>query len=179
MKEKGFEIIIITARDSEFHIDPFNQSKSWLEKNNIYYDKLIVNARDKASVCLKEKIDYLIDDSEYNCKFVNEAGIKTIKIISEKDIKFSDEYNDWEDIYKKIFNDNKEGIETIETNLDEYIGSKIYGHISVPVLKSLLSENATDKLMLIIKNRRNANRPKQLLKVRDDFNINISDKWGK
>ena len=47
LKNDGNEIIIITARDSEFHDNPYKYSKDWLDKNNIYYDKLVVNARNK------------------------------------------------------------------------------------------------------------------------------------
>ena len=63
----GNEIYIITARDKEFHEDPYLQSKEWLEKNSIYYDKLIVNARDKKIACLENNIALLIDDSISNC----------------------------------------------------------------------------------------------------------------
>ena len=38
LKNDGHKIIIITARDSEFHDDPYKYSKDWLDKNNIYYD---------------------------------------------------------------------------------------------------------------------------------------------
>ena len=60
---EGYEIYIITARDSEFHDDPYKQSEEWLKKNNIYYDKLIVNARNKGKVCKEEKVDLFIDDN--------------------------------------------------------------------------------------------------------------------
>ena len=46
LKKLDHKIYIITARDSEFHDDPYNLSKNWLDKNNIEYDKLIVNARE-------------------------------------------------------------------------------------------------------------------------------------
>ena len=52
----GNGIYIITARDKEFHEDPYLQSKEWLEKNLIYYDKLIVNARDKGKLCIENNI---------------------------------------------------------------------------------------------------------------------------
>ncbi len=104
LKEQGMKIIIITARDSEFHLDPYNQSKHWLDQHNIIYDKLIVNARDKAKICLEEKITYLIDDSEYNWQSVNNIGIKTIKIIPSKNIPKENEYNNWDDIYSYITN---------------------------------------------------------------------------
>ena len=45
---------------------------------NIEYDKIIVNARDKAQICKKEKIDLFIDDSIQHCKRVNGGNIKTL-----------------------------------------------------------------------------------------------------
>ena len=50
LRTDGYKIFIITARDSEFHDDPYFLSKNWLDKNNIEYDKLIVNARRKGIV---------------------------------------------------------------------------------------------------------------------------------
>mgnify|MGYP000961685525 CR=1 FL=1 len=38
LHNKGHKIYIITARDSEFHKDPYELSKNWLDKNNIYYE---------------------------------------------------------------------------------------------------------------------------------------------
>jgi len=71
LKELGHTIIIITARTDEFHDNPYRQSKEWLEKNNIEYDKLVVNARDKGMACIEEKIDLYIDDNLNNCIRVN------------------------------------------------------------------------------------------------------------
>lgn len=103
LKEKGHEIYIITARDSEFHDDPYKLSKDWLDKNKIYYDKLIVNARKKSSVCKLEKIDLLIDDQLNNCLDVSNVGIQAIMITDKKY-----EYNQiiqlkkWNEIYNYI-----------------------------------------------------------------------------
>ena len=47
LKKEGHKIYIITARDSEFHDNPYLLSKNWLDKNNIEYDQIIVNAREK------------------------------------------------------------------------------------------------------------------------------------
>lgn len=101
LKEDGHEIYIITARDSEFHKDPYNQSKTWLDNNRFKYDKLIVNARDKAKVCLENNIDILIDDSQSNCTYVSNVGIKTIMISKEVNDKFT-VFNNWSDIYDYI-----------------------------------------------------------------------------
>ena len=107
LKNKGFEIIIVTARDFEFHDDPYKLSKDWLDKNNILFDKLIVNARDKATVCEKENINIFIDDQLNNCLNISQKGIKTI-MISDKinNINNIVILNDWNKIYDYI---SKEG----------------------------------------------------------------------
>ena len=104
LKNDGNEIIIITARDSEFHDDPYKYSKDWLDKNNIYYDKLVVNARNKEDACIEEKIDLFIDDSESNCLNVKKAGIKTIRVCNETEDNNSNLicFNNWNDIYSYI-----------------------------------------------------------------------------
>ncbi len=103
LKNKGFEIIIVTARDFEFHDDPYKLSKDWLDKNNILFDKLIVNARDKATVCEKENINIFIDDQLNNCLNISQKGIKTI-MISDKinNINNIVILNDWNKIYDYI-----------------------------------------------------------------------------
>ena len=62
LRKDGHKIYIITARDSEFHNDPYELSKTWLDKNNIEYDKLIVNARDKVKICKEQNVNIFIDD---------------------------------------------------------------------------------------------------------------------
>ena len=103
LKEKENEIYIITARDSEFHDDPYKLSKDWLDKNNIKYDKLIVNAREKASICKKENIDIFIDDNINNCIDIANLGIKTIRI-SEDETNYNNIVNvkTWDEIYNYI-----------------------------------------------------------------------------
>lgn len=64
----------------------------WLNKNDIYFDKLIVNARDKKRVCIEENIDILIDDSISNCKNVITSGISAI-MIANNDVVGKDNIN--------------------------------------------------------------------------------------
>ena len=103
LKKEGHEIYIITARDSEFHDDPYKLSKDWLDKNEIYYDKLIVNAREKSSICKNEKIDLFIDDQLNNCLSVQNAGIQTI-MITDKTYNYDKikQLKDWNEIYNYI-----------------------------------------------------------------------------
>lgn len=103
LRKEGHKIIIITARDNEFHDDPYLLSKNWLDKNHIEYDKIIVNAREKRTVCKNENIDLFIDDQLNNCLDVLKEGIKVIRISNEdctnKDIV---DLNNWTKIYKYI-----------------------------------------------------------------------------
>lgn len=103
LHEEGNEIFIITARDTEFHVDPYKQSEIWLNNNSIYFDKLIVNARDKVKVCLENNIDLLIDDSISNCINVQKSGINAIRICNKKfeNLGIKEFYN-WNEIYGYI-----------------------------------------------------------------------------
>lgn len=103
LREDGHKIIIITARDSEFHDEPYLLSKNWLDKNNIEYDKLIVNAREKGAVCKNEDIDLFIDDQLNNCLDVLKENIKVIRFSDEVcDNKDIVNLNNWTKIYEYI-----------------------------------------------------------------------------
>jgi len=103
LRKEGNRIVIITARDNEFHDDPYTLSKEWLDKNDIEYDKLIVNAREKGSVCKEEGIDLFIDDQLNNCLDVLKQGIKVIRITdgNSENAEIVD-LNDWNKIYEFI-----------------------------------------------------------------------------
>lgn len=103
LRKSGNEVYIVTARDLEFHNDPYTLSKEWLDKNNIEYDKLIVNARDKAKICKEEKIDLFIDDKVSNCIDISNIGVIAIRIA--KDTNKHDNFvtlKDWNSIYEYI-----------------------------------------------------------------------------
>lgn len=103
LRKDGHKIYIVTARDSEFHHDPYELSKTWLDKNNIEYDKLIVDARDKAKVCKEQNVDLFIDDKLSNCQGVSNEGIVTIRITN-----YTDQHQNiinkknWKEIYEYI-----------------------------------------------------------------------------
>ena len=103
LRKAGHEVYIVTARDSEFHDNPYKLSKEWLDKNNIEYDKLIVNARDKAQICKDEKIDLFIDDKASNCIDVSNIGVDSIRIANDN-ISYDDftTLKDWNAIYEYI-----------------------------------------------------------------------------
>jgi len=135
LHNEGNEIYIITARDEEFHKNPYMQSEIWLKENNIYFDKLIVNARDKKKVCLEENIDVLIDDSISNCKNVITGGIPAIMISNKDSIDNNIKcFQNWKQIYNYIneskiikvikYNDNykKEVCTFVNESMHKFIG---------------------------------------------------------
>ena len=105
LKNEGHKIIFITSRNSEEFNDPYQTSYNYLIKNNIPFDKLIVNASNKAEICLKENIDLFIDDSTKNCKAVAKKGIPTFQFNSvfEPNSKLN-KGTSWEEVYYKIQN---------------------------------------------------------------------------
>ena len=103
LREDGHKIYIITARDSEFHNNPYELSKTWLNKNNIEYDKLIVDARDKEKICREQNIEIFIDDKLSNCMQISNENIVTIRITNytEQHQNIVNKKN-WKEIYEYI-----------------------------------------------------------------------------
>lgn len=99
----GHKIIFISSRGRGY-IDPYSLTKEYLDRNSVYYDKIIVNAEDKYKVCMKEKIDLFIDDSYKHCREVSNLGIKVIMADNYFNKEFSefDRLDDWKQIYKYI-----------------------------------------------------------------------------
>lgn len=104
LSKLGHEIIFITARSDFGFGNPYKISKEYLDKYGIHYDKLIVSALDKGSVCKNEKIDLFIDDNLKNCSLVENKNIKVFlfdNIFNKDDNHFDRVYN-WDDIYNRI-----------------------------------------------------------------------------
>lgn len=87
LKNMGHKIVIITARNNDWHKAPYEMSVNWLNRNNIPYDKLIIGFTDKIPVCQEEKIDIFIDDMPHTLIRLNDVGIDTIMMntVSNKD----------------------------------------------------------------------------------------------
>lgn len=76
--KKQNEIIIITARNEEYFENVKELCAQFLEKNDIPFDEIIVNAKPKGPICKEKNIDVLIDDSVENCISAKENNIKCI-----------------------------------------------------------------------------------------------------
>ena len=107
LKNEGHSIYIITGRDNGEYSNPVEMTKGWLDKYNIYYDKLIfTNAYDKvakARSCLENNIDIMIDDSVSICKSCLDNGI--VSLLMDKPCNRSSNITrvySWKDIYNFI-----------------------------------------------------------------------------
>lgn len=116
LKEKGYEIYIITARDLTDRDDYLGEQmrnivKEWLVKNKINYDKIIFSPEDKYDICKDNNIDIMIEDKVDNINKIS----KILPVIC-----FNASYNKscignniyrvytWYDIYYTIMNKIKE-----------------------------------------------------------------------
>ena len=79
LKEENNNIIIITSRYeySEGRTEIENYTKKWLKRNEIVYDKLVLEAQDKLKAAKENNIDLFIDDSIEHCRNVQYGNIKT------------------------------------------------------------------------------------------------------
>lgn len=104
LHKQGHKIIFISARNKEEYKDPYKLSYEYLKANNVPFDKLIVDVKDKAKECVLQQIDLFIDDDFRNCKAVKNVGIETwqfsnVFTIPNNDLKV---VKSWEDVYKKV-----------------------------------------------------------------------------
>ena len=108
LKERGFEIYIVTGRENGDYSDPYNMTVNWLKKYNIYYDKIFfVNAKNnhsKTEVCLENNISIMIDDSKRLCLDMIKHGITTFIIDTpyNKGVDGSVRVHNWKEIYENI-----------------------------------------------------------------------------
>ncbi len=104
LKEDGHRIIIISARNYDEYSDPYQVSYEYLKRNNVPFDKLIINAKDKSKQCILENVDVFIDDDTSNCRSVERTGIRTFQFstVFNKSVKSLDKVESWDDAYNKI-----------------------------------------------------------------------------
>lgn len=110
LKEEGNKIILITARFDWADVNAEETTLKWLKENNIEYDKLIVNAQDKAKIATENKIDVFLDDSFDNCVNVSKCNIKTYIMDSRVNRALNNDKVErvysWPHFYQKIKEEN-------------------------------------------------------------------------
>lgn len=103
LKERGYKVNLISSRrDYDGQVE--QMTRAWLAENDIPYDTLVVNIKDKASYLVDEK-GIFIDDSYGHCDAVNR---KTSLYVIQRRTPFSKEATDvlqgcvWPQIFTHI-----------------------------------------------------------------------------
>ncbi len=106
LKDEGFIIKFISARNYNHFNDPFDITYQWLKQNNIKYDKLIVQSSDKIKTCIEERVDIFVDDIASICEKLTNVGIKCYLFDSKFNKKYSNDkikrINSWNSFYEEI-----------------------------------------------------------------------------
>ena len=111
-QKNGYKIVIITARNSKYYDNPYDDTYKWLKKHHIPFDELFINSGNKKDICKELNVDYFIDDMPDNCNLVNE--IPNIKVFIMDN---GNNYTDDENIIRvKSFKEISEVI----SNVQEY-----------------------------------------------------------
>ena len=120
MKRDGHKIYIITGRDNGDYSEPYNITKEWLDKFNIYYDELIlteayINYKHcKTEKCKEFDIDIMIDDSVHICRDCIENNITTLLMDTQFNKKEDiPRVHNWSEIYSFISNYKREKVNVI------------------------------------------------------------------
>ena len=105
----GCTVYFITSRGID-HTDAYKDSKDYLDKYNIKYEKIFVGCHNKAEVCQELGIDLFIDDSYHHCKEVSDIGIKVLMPTRyyNKEYQEFTHFADWQEVseYVKQVMDN-------------------------------------------------------------------------
>ena len=111
LKQEGNKIYIITARKNddewfpkELRSNVEQLTKDWLKNNNIYYDEIAFDVKDKGTYCLSHSIDIMIEDDPVNLdRLIGNTNIIVFDYPYNCDYKFKDLTRafSWYDIYYK------------------------------------------------------------------------------
>lgn len=113
LKNKGHKIILITSRNDEECKGLEKYTLEYLKKNNLIYDKIFLNSRDKAKVCIENDIDIMIDDSIKHCNNVSSTGIITFlfnSLINKGKKTSLKRVNNWRQLEKEINKIEEKGL---------------------------------------------------------------------
>lgn len=107
LKKENIEFIVITARGGLGGNEMKEDAERLLNKYNIKFDKYYWKQENKLDICLKEKVDLMIDDDYKIIEKLSNNNIKTLyfrdtglKKLEENE--YIKEVNNWGDIYRYI-----------------------------------------------------------------------------
>jgi len=104
LKDEGYEIYFITARNNHYYKDAYGITYRWLKEKGFKFDKLIIDSKYKDIECEKLGITHFIDDSIDHVNKIMSKNIKGYVFTSYYNIKFNIEnrVSSWKEIYDLI-----------------------------------------------------------------------------
>lgn len=84
-KKNGIKTVLITARGDGGVTTLIEPTKAFIERNELYFDKMIFKAGIKGDVCKENEIDLFIDDLEEVVSEVQSKGTKVLLFGSKSD----------------------------------------------------------------------------------------------
>lgn len=108
LKNDKHELIIISSRGYD-NIEMQQIAENRLKEENLTFQKYYWKILNKLDICLKEKINFMIDDNYEICKRLSEKGVNTIYLRDTGKKKLEEnnylkEFNSWGEIYRYIYN---------------------------------------------------------------------------
>lgn len=99
----GCQVYFITAR-GRGHTDAYKDSKDFLDKYHIKYEKIITGKEEKASTCESEGIDLFIDDSYRHCLEVSKKGIDVLMHTTRYNKEYTEfnHFDNWNYVYDYV-----------------------------------------------------------------------------
>lgn len=74
-KAAGHEVIILTARMSDWFGDPAAVTRAWLTEHEIPFDDIVAERWEKGAYCAEHNVSVLIDDNPEICLRAQELGV--------------------------------------------------------------------------------------------------------
>lgn len=74
-RKQGHKVVILTARQRDWFLEPEKLSRDFLEKNGLEYDEIVADCADKGDYCERHGIDVLVDDNIDNCAGAERHGV--------------------------------------------------------------------------------------------------------
>ena len=94
LREAGHEIVVLTARQKSWFVNPEMVSRDWLEKRKIPYDELVAGETDKGKYCIEHGISVLIDDNADTCVTAQELGVRAVRLVGANTVHRAGEVRD-------------------------------------------------------------------------------------
>jgi uncharacterized HAD superfamily protein len=105
LKEKGYTIILLTARPYEKYEQIYSDTITWLNRHNILFDAIIWNEKKEQYLIEKfPNVEFVVDDDYNNAVKLRKAGIKTFlkNTLYNRDKEFDVRYDKFDEILERI-----------------------------------------------------------------------------